>query len=369
MSQIILTSDIVRSPRVMQIEGLFDIEATKKSTTVIENKLNHVNEKDWNVGLIVGPSGAGKSTVARNTFGDKVFDIEKINWSKNHSLLDDFPETFSTKQIVELLSAVGFSSPPSWLRSFDDLSNGEKFRVGIARLMAESPQLIVVDEFTSFVDRTVAQISSHAIAKTIRKNNSRLVAVTCHYDVQDWLQPDWIFQPHASLFTWGSVQPRPKVEVECIRSNTKAWSVFSKHHYLDHSLNKAADVYVGLIEGQPAVLLALLHLVHSRIKRAKRVSRLVTLPDFQGLGLGLSFLEMIAQGLKSHDYATYITTSHPTMVRTLNKKISWEMRRKPSRVGRVAKTTNLAPSSRSRITSNFRFIGQANADYGRLLFS
>src|SRR5439155_19760773 len=52
--------------------------------------------------------------------------------------------------------------------------------------------LPIFDEFTSVVDRTVAQIGSAAVAKTIRRSGKQLVAASCHYDVIEWLQPDWI---------------------------------------------------------------------------------------------------------------------------------------------------------------------------------
>jgi ABC-type ATPase with predicted acetyltransferase domain len=73
------------------------------------------------------------------------------------------------------------------------LSNGERFRVDLARRLLELPDPIVVDEFTSVVDRQVAKIGAHAVQKFVRKHNRRFVAATCHYDVVEWLQPDWIF--------------------------------------------------------------------------------------------------------------------------------------------------------------------------------
>ncbi len=88
--------------------------------------------------------------------------------------------------------ALGFSSPPAWLRPFHLLSNGEQFRVTLARALAEMPELAVVDEFTSVVDRTVARIGSGAISRAVRRSGRRLVAVTCHYDVLPWLEPDWV---------------------------------------------------------------------------------------------------------------------------------------------------------------------------------
>jgi ABC-type ATPase with predicted acetyltransferase domain len=66
-------------------------------------------------------------------------------------------------------------------------------RVDIARALCLKQQLIVFDEFTSVVDREIAKVSAYAIAKAVRRTNKQFVAVTCHYDVLDWLEPDWVF--------------------------------------------------------------------------------------------------------------------------------------------------------------------------------
>ena len=99
-----------------------------------------------------------------------------------------------TGEITRLLCSVGFASPPDWLKVYSCLSQGEKMRVDIARALSLSQQVIVFDEFTSVVDREVAKIASYAISKAIRRQkDKKFIAVTCHYDVVDWLDPDWIF--------------------------------------------------------------------------------------------------------------------------------------------------------------------------------
>lgn len=363
MTALTLTTEITRTPRVMQIEGMFDIAAAGKAVTTIPLNLPDLSEREWNVGLIVGPSGAGKSSVARHLFAQQLAAVDDMEWRHDAAVVDEFPKDMRVQDVTELLSSVGFSSPPAWLRPFSTLSNGEQFRVSMARLLAEQRDLAVVDEFTSVVDRTVAKVGSHAIAKTVRKRGQRLVAVTCHYDVEDWLQPDWVYQPHVGEFSWRSVLPRPRVSVEIVRADVSAWSGFSRHHYLDHTLHRAAHVYVGLVEGQPAILCALMPLVHGVVRNAKRVSRIVTLPDFQGIGLAGHMLDAVGGALKAQGTGLYITTSHPAMIRALHGRRTWHMNRKPSRVAKQGKTSSIKgrmDSSRSRLTASFQYVGSAD---------
>ena len=84
-------------------------------------------DKPWNIGLIVGPSGAGKSTVAGEIFGKDL--VAGWPWSKDKAVIDDFPADLPVAEITALLSSVGFSSPPSWLKPFHVLSGGEQFRI------------------------------------------------------------------------------------------------------------------------------------------------------------------------------------------------------------------------------------------------
>ena len=65
-------------------------------------------------------------------------------------------------------------------------------RVELARAMLEK-DFVVFDEFTSVVDRQVAQTASMAINKAVHRTGKRFIAVTCHYDVLQWLQPNWVF--------------------------------------------------------------------------------------------------------------------------------------------------------------------------------
>lgn len=116
------------------------------------------------------------------------------------SVIDDMPKNMSVTDISKMFYAVGFGSVPSWLKPYDVLSNGEKMRVDIARALSER-DLTVFDEFTSVVDRQVAQVASMAINKMIKKHpEKQFVAISCHHDVLEWLQPDWVFDTDEMKF-------------------------------------------------------------------------------------------------------------------------------------------------------------------------
>lgn len=93
-----------------------------------------IEGKDWNVGLIVGGSGTGKSTIAKQCFADNY--IKGYEYSAK-SVIDDMPKDKGIKDIEKVFTSVGFASPPSWLKPYDVLSNGEKMRVDLARSILE----------------------------------------------------------------------------------------------------------------------------------------------------------------------------------------------------------------------------------------
>src|SRR5215207_8805232 len=119
----------------MQLEGLFDLPPSERSELRWSVNLP-IEERPWNVGLIVGPSGAGKSTIARELFGDAV--VKGFDWPEGKSLVDGFPPSMSLKEIAELLSSVGLASVPTWVRPFSTLSTGEQFRATVARAIGEA---------------------------------------------------------------------------------------------------------------------------------------------------------------------------------------------------------------------------------------
>ena len=341
--------------RTEKVVGMFDVPASKKL-----RKEWHINmpieDKDWQIGLIVGASGAGKTTIAKRVFGDDVYH-QGYNWSAS-SLLDDFDESLSASDITNSLSHVGFSSPPAWLLPYGALSNGQKFRCELARCLTDERDLIVFDEFTSVVDRNVAKVGSHAVSKAIKKTDKKFVAVTCHYDVEGWLQPDWVFDVSAMAFTWGC-QRRGSAKIEIFQCHHSAWKLFAGNHYLSADLNKASKCFILFFDGEPASFTAILPFPHPHVKNVWKEHRTVTLPDYQGFGLGNRLSDFVGEWLDENGKGFRSLTSHPAMIGHRFRSKSWVMFRSPSRIKAPppqSKINKKKSASHSRLTASFQYI-------------
>ena len=66
--------------------------------------------------------------------------------------------------------------------------------------MAQNKKFYAFDEWTSVVDRNVAAVMSHSLQKKARRENKKIVLLSCHYDVLDWLNPDWVIDCNEQKF-------------------------------------------------------------------------------------------------------------------------------------------------------------------------
>jgi len=355
MLDIEVSCPVFNSFRVQQVAGMFDVPLAERAVQrfrvdvpewVLEKGLGIrdcgldstadasptsnpqsliTNPSPWSIGLIVGPSGSGKSTIARAMFGDCVY--RPREWPADKAVIDGLgPRPF--KEITRLFTAVGFSSPPSWIKPYQVLSNGEQFRCDLARALAgkasEAAPLVVFDEFTSVVDRNVARVVSAAIGKGIRSGQiaRRFVAVTCHYDVTEWLAPDWVIDMATATFSRRRLR-RPPIQLEIFRCRRSAWPLFARHHYLSAALAQYARCFVALWDGAPVAFCAMVSLIGR--KNRWRIGRIVTLPDYQGIGIGMSVAEAVAELHVGEGNRVNVTASHPSLIAHCRRSPRWRV--------------------------------------------
>ena len=117
---------------------------------------------------------------------------------------------------------------------------------------------------------------------------------------------------------------RPKLKFEIYETRDKTiWKIFAKHHYLSHTHNNAARTYVAYVNEQLAGYISILHFPHSKVKNIKMVHRLVVLPDFQGVGIGVRLLEFIGKLYINDNYRFRIVTTAPSLITYFKKSSNW----------------------------------------------
>lgn len=344
--------------RVRQVEAIFDVPMVERETLKWHGDVP-IESRPWSVGLIVGPSGSGKSTVASKLFGESYHPV--VSWS-HRSVIDDVAPEMPVQAVAKAFSSVGFNTIPAWRRSHGMLSNGEKFRVDLARRLLELDSPIVVDEFSSVVDRQVAKIGSHAVQKYVRRTKKQFVAVTCHYDVEDWLQPDWVLEPATMDFRWRCLQRRPKLEIEICRVQYSTWDLFAPYHYLTAKLHKAARCFAVLVDDRPVAFTGIMHFPHPKTRNIRRSSRLVTLPDWQGLGLAFVLQDTLGAAYKALGYRMRRYPSHPTLARNIDKSPTWRLCHKPGIPVPSSRTTRMGYMIKARPCGVFEYAGPAMQD-------
>jgi len=269
--------------------------------------------------LIVGTSGSGKTTILRTVDNPKpvVVDTTKT-----------VIENFSTAERgEELLLACGLRTIPAWFRLPGTLSNGEFHRFEIAVGLDQGHSII--DEFTSVVDRDTAKSLALSIRKFYnrRGNTEPLYIASCHRDIIDWLDPEWVYDTdlqvldnRRALFRLGT---RPELTLTIRSTSSNYWKYFSRFHYLDSAISKSAHYYVLLLGNKPIGFHAAIHSTNRDIHSYWRGHRTVILPEFQGMGIGTAFSDAIAQIYVDRGLRYFSKTAHPSFGEHREKSDLW----------------------------------------------
>lgn len=289
-----LQSEVATSFRCVKAANSLDIDPAKKA--VHEFSVAADLDTPYSVGLIVGASGSGKTTLAKQIWGAECF-TTLLNDAK--PVIDQFPEHYSYDDCAAMLTGVGLTSVPCWIRPAYTLSNGQKARAECALQMARQDQdLTVIDEWTSVVDRTVAKVMSHCVQKHARRTGRRVVLLSCHYDVVEWLNPDWVIDCNKQQFTdrrslCAGFRRSEQLEFEIRPSDSKPWKYFSRYHYLSDRLPGGATRYYGLFHGEEQIgFQCFANYVPHRPGTVMQMhsNRTVIHPDYAGLGLGIRLI-------------------------------------------------------------------------------
>ena len=342
-----------------------DFDYTFEGTSEFEIPVMPSPPKDFKLGVIVGSSGSGKSTLLKQ-FGNE----EEVTWDNNKSIVSHFNDPIEANM---MLSGVGLNSTPTWRKPRNVLSNGEGFRADLARKLKNNA---VIDEYSSVINREVAKSCSVALSKYIKRHNLKnIILASCHDDILEWLQPDWVYNTDTQEMLRGSLR-QPKIHVQIHRGDRRYWELFARHHYLTSKLPPVVRSFILTWDKRLIGYIASIALP-SRIpplydgdnRKFFRECRTVILPDYQGLGLGTRFSNAVAdihieQGLRyfsktSHKMMGEYRQNHPELWRPTSTNLKKRYKRSSSHAERFTHMT----LETVRLCYSHEYIGENRKTY------
>ena len=193
MAKITLRSEIVNDKYTEYLYKHYDIQTKDYTATDVplipQDDWDKMNSGEWNILLICGKSGSGKSTLLK-----EIGTPPKLEYDYTKAVMSQFPN-LDEEEVCDLLCGVGLSSVPTWLRKPQELSNGERARLDLCMSLyrAREAGIALIDEFSSVVNRDVAKSMSYALQRYVRQKKLKVVICSCHFDIIEWLTPDYIF--------------------------------------------------------------------------------------------------------------------------------------------------------------------------------
>lgn len=359
-----LQSEVFNTFRCQAAANSLDIDVKKKSIHKLE--INNITiPKEWNIGLIYGASGSGKTTLAKHLFGNNIFDC---SLDEDKSIIDQLPKEFTYEDCANILNGIGLNSVPCWIRPIKTLSNGQKARAEAAYLMCKQ-DFICIDEWTSVVDRTVAKAMSVCLHKFAKKHNKQIILLSCHYDILEWVSPDWLIDCNKQKFELPKAEDfffkkREKLEFTIKEVGRESWKYFSKYHYLSELLPGGKIFLYGIFHGENQIGFQCFanYTPHKQgTKIIYHSNRTVIHPDYNGLGLGIKLINETSKLLKQKiDCRIMAKFSSVPVFKAMKKQKQWIFLGEKRLMGKMKTGGNMTRKGGFREagvkTFNFEFI-------------
>ncbi len=306
------------SSRTARVALQFGLPLTSESERVLEPL--QVRLGPGRIALFVGPSGSGKSTalqmIARQCPGGH--DVGRIRFAPRRPVVDGICPSHALQRAIELLGDCGLGEARLWVRSLDELSEGQRFRARLARaighhMQSRSSAPLICDEFASGLHRRLAQAIAFNLRKLAGRHGLSLVLACSDETIAKDLQPDVIIRllgggrhviderrPRKRSISFGR-----RLVIE--EGSRRDYDQFASMHYrTTDELGFVAKVFV-LREGRGGDLLGIVVYSHGPLELALRnratnkrfsrnprrlnremriIRRVVVHPDVRGCGLG-----------------------------------------------------------------------------------
>jgi ABC-type lipoprotein export system ATPase subunit/GNAT superfamily N-acetyltransferase len=205
--------------------------------------------------LITGDSGSGKSVLLkalekdiRQDMGLTCINIADVKPEENKPLIETVGKTF--EESLELLSKVGLNDAFLFLRTYEQLSDGQKYRYRIAKMIESKADFWIADEFAATLDRDTAKIVAYNLQKLARQQGKAVLAATTHRDLFEDLNPSvHVHKRFGKEITVNYYANMPAKECSLVKEmriwegSTKEWRELAGFHYRSHRISAPRKIF------------------------------------------------------------------------------------------------------------------------------
>ena len=141
--------------------------------------------------------------------------------------------------------------------------------------------------------------------------------------------------------------------------------MFKEHHYLTGNHNNAARCYLAVWDDVVIGFASVITMPSGTVKNAWRGHRIVILPDFQGLGVGTKFGDIVAQIHIDQGHRFFTRTAHPKLGIYKQNSPLWKATSKNSKVRvdiKQDKVYNNYHYDNKRLCFSYEYIGEIKKD-------
>ncbi len=185
-----------KTPRVLRVAEAFGIGLSESEFVIYDNF--ELKVEDTDIVYITGQSGSGKSLLLK-ALAEKLTATKKVARLDDVELqdvpvIDQIGRDFS--EGLNFLAKAGVSDAFLYVRKPSELSDGQRYRVKLAKLIESGAEVWVADEFGAVLDRKTAMGIAYNMARTARKAGAMLIVATTHTDLEKDLGPNVVVTKH-----------------------------------------------------------------------------------------------------------------------------------------------------------------------------